>query len=158
MHLCEFFFFIFIQCRFHPAAFSNVIFTATGLLTGGLTSGLPSPMYKNSEPYEGFPVVDLSFGEENDFLDTSGDEEIARKFFVDLNHDILGPLGDGNIIILNNSDEEEEVRDEDHADVEAASSSAVKSLAPTASTAIDNVTPEEVQGDSSDGGDEAGNP
>jgi hypothetical protein len=31
-----------------------------------------------------------------------------RNFFGDLNHDILGPLGDGKVIILDDSDEEKE--------------------------------------------------
>jgi hypothetical protein len=32
--------------------------------------------------------------------DTSRDEEIVRKFFGDLNRDIIGPPGDGKIIII----------------------------------------------------------
>jgi hypothetical protein len=39
-------------------------------------------------------------------VDTSRDEEFARKLFGDLNHDILGPLGDGKIIIIDDSDDE----------------------------------------------------
>jgi hypothetical protein len=39
-------------------------------------------------------------------IDTSRDEELARKLFDDLNHDILGPPGDGKIIILDDSDGE----------------------------------------------------
>jgi hypothetical protein len=36
--------------------------------------------------------------------DTSRDEEIARKLFGGLNLDIIGPPGDGKIIILNDDD------------------------------------------------------
>jgi hypothetical protein len=39
-------------------------------------------------------------------VDTSRDEEFARNLFGDLNHDILGPPGDGKIIIIDDSDEE----------------------------------------------------
>jgi hypothetical protein len=39
-------------------------------------------------------------------VDTSRDEEFARKLFGDLNHDILGPLGDGKIIIIDDSNDE----------------------------------------------------
>jgi hypothetical protein len=40
-------------------------------------------------------------------VDTSRDEEFARKLFGDLNHDILGPPGDGKIIIIDDSDDDE---------------------------------------------------
>jgi hypothetical protein len=55
-------------------------------------------------------VVDLSlsYDEEGLIADTSCDEEFTRRLFGDLNRDILGPLGDGKIIILSDSDEEEE--------------------------------------------------
>jgi hypothetical protein len=33
-------------------------------------------------------------------VDTSRDEEFARKLFGNLNHDIIGPAGDGKIIII----------------------------------------------------------
>jgi hypothetical protein len=39
-------------------------------------------------------------------VDTSHDEEFARKLFGDLNRDILGPPGDGKIIIIDDSDDE----------------------------------------------------
>jgi hypothetical protein len=38
-------------------------------------------------------------------VDTSCDEEFARKLFGDLNSDILGPPGDGKIIFIDDSDE-----------------------------------------------------
>jgi hypothetical protein len=69
-------------------------------------------LYEHGEPYEGIPVVDLSLEEEDAFPDTSRDDEIAQKLFGDLNRGLLGSPGDSNdnIIILNDSDEEESVR------------------------------------------------
>jgi hypothetical protein len=53
------------------------------------------------------PVVDLSLSsDEGDLIaDVSWDEEFARRLFGELNHDLLGLLGDGKIIILSDSDE-----------------------------------------------------
>jgi hypothetical protein len=53
--------------------------------------------------------VDLSSSSDEECLitDTSCDEEVARRLFGDLNRDVLGPPGDGKIIILSHSDEEE---------------------------------------------------
>jgi hypothetical protein len=65
-------------------------------------------MYKHSESFEGFLVVDLSSGEEDAFPDTSRDEEIAQKLFNNLNRGLLGPPNDGNINILSDSNKEEE--------------------------------------------------
>jgi hypothetical protein len=39
-------------------------------------------------------------------VDTSRDEEFARKLFGDLNRDILGLPGDGKIIIIDDSDDD----------------------------------------------------
>jgi hypothetical protein len=39
-------------------------------------------------------------------VDTSRDEVFARKLFGDLNRDILGPPGDGKIIIIDDFDDE----------------------------------------------------
>jgi hypothetical protein len=38
-----------------------------------------------------------------------GIEEFVRRLFRDLNRGVLGPSGDGKVIILSDSDEEEEV-------------------------------------------------
>jgi hypothetical protein len=94
-------------------------------------------VFEQGSPFEKVPVVDLSSSLDEGGLipSTSHDEEFARRLFGDLNHDVLGPLGDGNIIILSDSDEEEEVHKEDAAYIEAASSSVVRSLAPTTSAA-----------------------
>jgi hypothetical protein len=63
-------------------------------------------------------VVDLSlFSDERDLIaDVSRDEVFVRRLFGDLNRDVLGPPDDGNIIILSDSDKEEEVREEKVAD------------------------------------------
>jgi hypothetical protein len=45
-------------------------------------------------------------------VDTSRDEEFTRKLFSDLNRDILGPPGDGKIIIIDDSDDDDEVQEE----------------------------------------------
>ena len=105
-------------------------------------------------------MVDLasSSGEEDFFADTSRDEELARKLFCDLNRDILGPPGDGKIIVLSDSDNEDEVHEDDAVNVEAAPPSAVNSPATPASAADADDAPDGVQDDSSDGGDEAGSP
>jgi hypothetical protein len=55
-------------------------------------------------------VIDLSLSsdEENFIADTSRDAEFAKKLFGDLNRDILGLPGDGNVIIFDNFNEEKE--------------------------------------------------
>jgi hypothetical protein len=118
-------------------------------------------------------VVDLSSSSDQEGLipDTSCDEEFARRLFGDLNRDVLGPLGDSNIIILNDFDVEEEVREEDAADVEAAPSSAAGIPASTTSTTdvdedlkgmqddnSDDLVPNQETGDGSNSGDKAGSP
>jgi hypothetical protein len=93
-------------------------------------------MFEQGSPYEKVLVVDLSSSSDEEGLlpDTSWDEEFARRLFGDLNRGVLGPPGDGKVIILSDSDEEEEVCDEAAANAEVASYSAVKSRAPIAST------------------------
>ncbi|CAD6260865.1 unnamed protein product [Miscanthus lutarioriparius] len=49
--------------------------------------------------------------------DTSHDEEIARKLFVELNREAISILGDNDLVILS-SDSEEEVTEEEDADEE----------------------------------------
>jgi hypothetical protein len=96
----------------------------------------------------------LSSGEEDSITDTSRDEELARKLFGDLNCDILGPPGDGKIIILSDSDDEDETPE----DAEAAPPSAANSMdSPTSAPDADE-TPDGVLDDNADGGDEASSP
>jgi hypothetical protein len=105
-------------------------------------------------------MVDLtsSSGEEDFFADTSWDEELTRKLFGDLNRDILGPPGDGKIIVLSDCDDEDEAHEDVTVNAEAAPPSAVNSPVTPASTSDTDETPDGVQDDNSDGGDEAGLP
>jgi hypothetical protein len=107
-------------------------------------------------------VVDLSlFSNEGDLIiDVSWDEEFIRRLFGDLNHDVLGPPGDGKIIILNDSDEEKEVPVEKATNTEVVPSSAMRSLSPTASTdgTYKSNTPDQAVGSCSSGRDETGLP
>jgi hypothetical protein len=105
-------------------------------------------------------MVDLasSSGEEDFFVDTSWDEQLARKLFGDLNRDILGPPGDDKIIVLSDSDDEDEAHEDATVNAKAALPSAVNSPVTPAFTSDADETPDGVQDDSSDGGDEAGSP
>jgi hypothetical protein len=105
-------------------------------------------------------MVDLASpsGKEDFFTDTSRDEELIRKLFDDLNRDILGPPGDGKIIILSDSDDEDEVHKDAVVNAEAAPPSAVNSLVTPAFASDVDETPDGVQDDSSDGGNETGSP
>jgi hypothetical protein len=98
--------------------------------------------------------VDLasSSDEEDSFADTSRDEELTRKLFGDLNRDILGPPDDGKIIVLSDSDDEDEMHEDAAVNTEAAPPSAANFAdSPTS-------TPDGAPDDNADGGDEAGLP
>jgi hypothetical protein len=114
---------------------------------------------------ENAPVVDLSSSsDEGDLIvDVLRDEEYTRRFFGDINRDVLGPPDDDKIIILNDSDEQEEVCEKKAADTEAMPSSAARSSAPTVSTVdadgtYKSNTPDRATGGCSSSGDEAGLP
>jgi hypothetical protein len=122
-----------------------------------------SLVFEQGGPSEKVPVVDLSSSSDEEGLipDTLWDEEFARKLFGDLNSGVLGPPGDGKVIILNDSDEEDEVREEHADDAEAAPSSDVKSSTPTTSVDDDDGidkgrSPNRAISGSSSDGDEAG--
>jgi hypothetical protein len=131
-----------------------------------------SLMFEQGGPSERALVVDMfSDEEDNVFLDTSQDEEFIRRLFNDLNCGLLRPPSDAKVIVLSDSNEEDEVHEEIAADVDVAPSSIVRSPAPTASTAnadedpkgmqddnSDGLAPDREIGDSSGGGDEAGSP
>jgi hypothetical protein len=120
-----------------------------------------SLVHEHGGPSEDIPVVDLSSDEEENALsDTSWDEEFARRLFGDLNRGLLGLPGDGSVIVLRDSDEEEEVHEEvtTDADAEAAPPSDVNSLAPFVFIADVDDAPVGVQDNNSDGGDKAGSP
>jgi hypothetical protein len=82
--------------------------------------------------------LSLSLDEENFITDTSHDAEFARRLFGDLNRDILGPPGDGKVIILDDSDEEKEVPDEKMVGTELVASSTAINPASTASAAAND--------------------
>jgi hypothetical protein len=107
------------------------------------------PPCEQGGPSEPVPIVDLasSSGEEDSFADTSRDEELARKLFGDLNRDILS-----------DSDDEDEVHEDTAVNVEAAPPSTANSADTPTSAPDANETPDGVQDDNTDGGDEAGLP
>jgi hypothetical protein len=83
-------------------------------------------------------MVDLSSSSDEEGLipDTSCDEEFIRRLFGDLNCGVLGPPGDGKVIILSDSDkEEEEVCEEEAAGSKTVPTSAAGIPASTSSAA-----------------------
>jgi hypothetical protein len=72
-------------------------------------------------------------------VDTSRDEEFARKLFGELNHDILRPPSDGKIIIIDDSDNDDVVQEEGTIDIDptAVPASAVDAPAGTSVTNSD---------------------
>jgi hypothetical protein len=70
-------------------------------------------------------------------VDTSHDEKFARKLFGDLNRDILGPPGDGKIIVIDDSDDDDEAQEEGTTDVDPTAVPASVADAP-AGTSITN--------------------
>jgi hypothetical protein len=118
------------------------------------------PPSEQGGPSEPVPVLDLALSpsEEDTVADTSRDEEFARKLFGDFNRDILGPPGDGKIIVISDSDDEDETHEDATVNAEAAPPSAANSAdSPTFASDVDK-TPDGVSDDNADGGDEAGSP
>jgi hypothetical protein len=71
-------------------------------------------VFEQGNTYRKIPMLDpFSF-----IVDTSRDEELVRKLFCDLNCDILGLPGDDKIIILDDSDDNDEAQEEKTADIE----------------------------------------
>jgi hypothetical protein len=70
-------------------------------------------------------------------VDTSHDEEFARKLFGDLNHDILESPGDGKIIIIDDSDDDDEAQEEGTTDIDPTAVPASAADAP-AGTSVTN--------------------
>jgi hypothetical protein len=75
-------------------------------------------------------------------VDTSRDGEFTRKFFGDLNRDILGPSGDDKIIIIDNSDNDDEAQEEGTTDIDPTTIPASAADAPAGTS----VTNSDVQG------------
>jgi hypothetical protein len=118
------------------------------------------PLCEQGGPSEPVPVVDLALSsdEEDSVADTSQDEEFTRKLFGDLNRDILGLPGDGKIIVISDSDDEDETHEDAAVNAEAAPPSAANSTDSPTSTSDADKTPDGVSDDNADGGDEAGSP
>jgi hypothetical protein len=85
-------------------------------------------------------------------VDTSRDEEIARKLFGDLNRDILEPSDDGKIIIIDDSDDE--AQEEGTVGIEPTTVSASTADAP-AGARVDN-SDDQGSDQEADGGDNSG--
>jgi hypothetical protein len=84
-------------------------------------------------------------------VETSHDEEFARKLFGDLNHDFLGPLGDGKIIIIDDFDDDDEAQEEGMAGAEPTTVPASAADAP-AGTKVDT-SDDQGSDQEADGGD-----
>jgi hypothetical protein len=87
-------------------------------------------------------------------VDTSRDEELIRKLFGDLNRDILGPPGDGKIIILDDSDDDGEAQEEKTTDIKSKATPASADDAPTKAR-IGN-SDDQMPDQEADGGDNNG--
>jgi hypothetical protein len=87
-------------------------------------------------------------------VDTSHDEELARKLFGDLNRDILRSPGDGKIIVLDDSDDYGEAQEEKTAGIKFTAAPASANGAPIEA----NIGNSDDQGpdQEADGGDNSG--
>jgi hypothetical protein len=74
-----------------------------------------SPVFVQGNASGKTPMIDPS----SFIVDTSRDEELARKLFGDLNRDILRPPGDGKIIILDDSDNDDKAQEEKTTGIES---------------------------------------
>jgi hypothetical protein len=99
-------------------------------------------------------VIDLSSSlDEEDFVaDVAGDFEFAQQIFGKLNCDVLGPHGNGKVIILDDFEEEEEVCEEATSNIDVVPSAvARRPSTPAASPADANEDPGAAPNDSTDG-------
>jgi hypothetical protein len=115
-----------------------------------------SPVFEQGGPSEKTLVVDLSSSsdEEDHIPDTCHDFEFAQRLYDELNRALLGLTGDGKIIILSDSNKEEEAREETATDAKVVpfvAVAAVKPLTPTASPADADEDPGATPNDSNDG-------
>jgi hypothetical protein len=111
-------------------------------------------VFEQGGPSKDIPVIDLSSSsDEEDYVsDFARDFEFAQKVFGELNRDVLGPPGNGKVIILNDSKEEEEVHEEATANTDVVpSATARRPSTPTASLTDANEDPRAAPNDSSDG-------
>jgi hypothetical protein len=72
-------------------------------------------VFEQGNASEKIPMLDPS----SFIVDTSHNEELARKLFGDLNRDILGPSSDDKIIVIDDSDDDGDAQEEKTADIES---------------------------------------
>jgi hypothetical protein len=115
-----------------PSTGAIWVSTATGNSVRGLLTTPSLTVFEQGSPSGNILVIDLSSSsDEEDFVaDTSRDEDFPKRLFGDLNHDVPRPPSDGKVIILSDSDKEEEVHEET---IDAMFSATEKSLTPAAS-------------------------
>jgi hypothetical protein len=85
-----------------------------------------SPVFEQGNAFRKTSMIDPS----SFIVDSSCDEELSRKFFDDLNHDILGPPGDGKIIVLDDSNDNGEAQEEKTAGIKFTTAPASADNAP----------------------------
>jgi hypothetical protein len=71
-------------------------------------------------------------------VDTSRDAKLGKKLFGDLNRDILGPPGDGKIIVLDDFDDDVEAQEEKTVGIESTVAPASTDPALSAPTSADD--------------------
>jgi hypothetical protein len=109
-----------------------------------------SPVFEQGNASGKIPMLDPS----SFIANTSRDEEIAKKLFDDLNCDILEPLGDDKIIILDDTDDDGEAQEETTAEIESTVAPASTDDAP-AEARINN-SDDQGPGQEADGRDPSG--
>jgi hypothetical protein len=109
-----------------------------------------SPVFEQGGASGMTPVSDPS----SLIINTSCDEEFARKLFSDLNRDILGPPGDDKIIIINDFDNDDEAQEEGMTGIEPMTVPASATDAP-AGGKVDN-SDDQGSDQEADGGDDNG--
>jgi hypothetical protein len=77
-----------------------------------------SPVFEQGGPSKRIPAWVFHRTRKMSSHDTSWDEDFARTLFGDLNHGLLRPPDYGSVIIISDSDEEEETREEDAIDAD----------------------------------------
>jgi hypothetical protein len=85
-------------------------------------------------------------------VDTSRDEEFARKLFGELNRDILGPPGDDKVIIIDDFDDDDAVQEEGTTDIDPTAVPASAVDAPTG-TSVTNSDAQGSEQEVNDGSD-----
>jgi hypothetical protein len=86
-----------------------------------------SPVFEQGIASGKTPMIDPS----SFIVDTSRDEKLARKLFGGLNRDILMPPGDGKIIVLDYSNDDDEAQEEKIVGIESTTAPASANDAPT---------------------------